>query len=166
VNSQAGGIAPAYGTMPGSNGTPPGNFQQPGMQPAGQGNAAAQMIQQILTQPRPGGMPAAAPGMTAMGGGIAGFASTADSDSIMVYNDQSNYGDWEFVFDPTKVKPLFNPNSGAIGQSAASMGNMPGGTPGTPVQQMNGQPTPAGLNGAFGAGQQMGGFGQGPAPRR
>lgn len=177
VNSQAGGVSPAYGTAPGSNGMPPGSFQQPGMQMVqGQGNAAAQMIQQILTQPRPGGMPAANPGMgAAMGGGIAGFASTADSQSIMVYNDQSNYGDWEFVFDPTKVKPLFNPNSGAIGQSAASMGSMPGGPPGTPVQQMGGQPTPAGMNGGFGAGQPMGGFGPGqpmggfgqqPAPPR
>jgi hypothetical protein len=175
VNSQTGGIAAAYGTTPGAQGMSPGNFQQPGMQMAqqgqgqAQGNAAAQMIQQILTQPRPGGMPATNPGMQgAMGGGIAGFASTADSDSIMVYNDQSNYGDWEFVFDPSKVKPLFNPNSGSIGQSAASMGSMPGGTPGTPVQQMNGQqgPTPAGMNGGFGAGQPMGGFGGQPAPRR
>lgn len=167
VNSQAGGVAPAYGTAPGANGVPPGNFQQPGMQPAGQGNAAAQMIQQILTQPRPGGAPVANPGMPGgMGGGIAGFASTADSDSIMIYNDQTNYGDWEFVFDPTKVKPLFNPNNGTIGQSAASMGSMPGGTPGTPVQQMGGQPSPAGMNGGFGAGQPMGGLGQQPVPRR
>ena len=66
VNSQAGGVSPAYGTAPGSNGMPPGSFQQPGMQTGpGQGNAAAQMIQQILTQPRPGGMPAANPGMGA-----------------------------------------------------------------------------------------------------
>ena len=36
-------------------------LQQPGMNPQAQ-NAAAAMIQQILTQPRPGGMPTAAQG--------------------------------------------------------------------------------------------------------
>jgi len=170
VNSQVGGVSPTYGTAPGSNGVPAGSFQQPGMQVGAQGgaqgNAAAQMINQILTSPR-AGMPITNPGAM-MGSGIGGFASNADSDSIMVYNDQTNYGDWEFIFDPAKVRPVFNPVTGAVGVPAASMGTMPGGTPGTPVQQMqtpNGvQPagmTPAGLNGGFGAGQPMGGFGPG-----
>ena len=57
VNSQMGGVSPSYPTAPGANGNPPG-FEQPGMSinPQAQ-NAAAQMIGQILTQPRPGGMP-------------------------------------------------------------------------------------------------------------
>ena len=44
-------------------------------------------------------MPITNPGAM-LGSGIVGFASNADSDSIMVYNDQTNYGDWEFIFDP------------------------------------------------------------------
>ena len=151
VNSQMGGVSPSYGTAPGSNGNPPG-FGQPGMtiNPQAQ-NAAAQMIGQILTQPRPGGMPQAnTTGVGIMGGGIAGFASTADEDSIMVYNDQTNYSTWEFVFDPNKQKPLANPNGGGIGTPASQMGNQIG-TPasqvgtqiGTPASQVG---TPAGAS--------------------
>ena len=57
VNSQTGGVMPAYPTNPGAIGNAP-NFPQPGLQmnPQAQ-NAAAQMIGQILTTPRPGGMP-------------------------------------------------------------------------------------------------------------
>ena len=40
-----------------------------------------------------------------VGGGIAGFASTAEADSIMIYNDHQNYSEWEFIFDPAKVAP-------------------------------------------------------------
>ena len=93
ANSQNYGGTPAYPTAPGSNGPAPA-FQQPGMKTNPQAqNAAAQMIGQLLTQPRPGGMPQANSSGVAVGGsGIAGFASTADQDSIIVYNDQSNYG--------------------------------------------------------------------------
>jgi len=47
-----------------------------------------------------------------MGGGIAGVASTAESDSIMIYYDRSMYNEWEFVYDPTKERPLPNPAGG------------------------------------------------------
>lgn len=176
VNSQVGGVSP--------------------YQPAG-GNAA-QMIQQILTSPRPGGAPgygpygpqagafdpstgspygtnpgangnppqppsgigasgigssvmgasaaslAGTPG-SVVGAGIAGVASNADSEGIMVYNDHTNYKEWEFIFDPTKVKPIPNPLTGALGTSAASMGSgtgqAPGVSPGDPSApgQMPGQ---------------------------
>jgi uncharacterized membrane protein YgcG len=161
VNSQTGGVSPMQGspypTAPGSNGTPPG-FQQPGiaMNPQAQ-NAAAQLIGGILTSPRPGGMPTSnTSGMQTMGGGIAGFASTADEDSIMVYNDHTNYGEWEFIFDPAKVKPLANPNSGSIGTPASQIGSQIG----TPANQVG---TPAGGVGStpFGA---PGGFGTPAAP--
>ena len=144
VNSQTGGVSPSpYSTNPGANGNPPG-FGQPGMQMNPQAsNAAAQMIGQILTQPRPGGMPQAnTNGIGAMGGGIAGFASTADQDSIIVYNDQQNYGMWEFVFDPAKAKPLANPNGGGIGTPASQLGSQPG-TPANQVAQPAG-PNPFG----------------------
>jgi type II secretory pathway pseudopilin PulG len=161
VNSQTGGVSPAYGTTPGSNGAPPG-YAQPGMQVNPQGsNQAASMIQQILTTPRPGGMPTANPGTApVIGGGIAGFASNADSDSIMVYNDHQNYGQWEFIFDPNKMKIVPNPNGGTLGQSAASMGNMPNSPVGTPASQLAG-PNPFGNPGTAGTAPNPG-FGQNP----
>jgi uncharacterized membrane protein YgcG len=153
ANSQNFGGAPAYPTNPGANGPTPGGFGQPGMttNPQAQ-NAAAQMIGQILTQPRPGGMPQGNTGGVMAGGtGIVGFASTADQESIIVYNDQSNYGLWEFIFDPAKQKVTMNPA---------------GGTPGTPASQIGqpmGQPIGQPMNSPFGG--QPGGtpFGGQPA---
>lgn len=164
VNSQTGGVAPTYSTTPGGNGTPP-NFNQPGTNVGAPNNAAADMIRQILTQPRPGGMPTNAQNGAVMGGGIAGFASTADADSIMLYNDHTNYGEWEFIFDPSKVKPLPNPNAGSAGVSASSLGSTPNGNMGTPVSSMPGASPapgmPGGMNPAMGPTPQ-GGFGANP----
>jgi hypothetical protein len=85
--------------------------QQTGLQ-AGQPGAAngtppnaAQLIQGLLTTPRPGGAPGTAIGSGAgqvMGGGIAGFASKFEGDAIKVYNDQTEYQKWEFVYDMNK----------------------------------------------------------------
>jgi hypothetical protein len=134
VNSQTGGVS---ATMGGPN---PGFPGQPGMNMNPGANSAAQnMIQNLLTQPRPGGIPSGnTNGIQAMGGGVAGFASTADQDSIMVYNDQTNYGLWEFIFDQSKVKPLANPNGNTVGTPAAQMGTNPG-TPASQVSQPAGQ---------------------------
>jgi hypothetical protein len=71
-------------------------------------NAATSMIQNMLTTPRPGGFPGSSSGQS-VGGGLAGVASTLESDSIMVYNDQNAYNLWEFVFDPSKVRTPPNP---------------------------------------------------------
>jgi hypothetical protein len=136
VNSQTGGVSATMGGP-----TPnPGFPGQPGtnMNPAA--NSAAQnMIQNLLTQPRPNGIPTAnTNGMQTMGGGIAGFASKAEQDSIMVYNDQTNYGLWEFIFDPSKVKPLANPNTNTVGTPASQLGSNPG-TPASQVGQPAGQ---------------------------
>jgi len=142
VSTQFGGVSP-YNTAAGANGSAPG-YPQPGVntgtQP-GQSNAAIGMINQILTSPRPGGLAGiqAANGQpTTIGGGIAGFASTVDADSIMVYNDHTNYSEWEFIFDPTKwVRPP-NPNQGAVGTPVNQIGSMPTGGPGgTPVSAMS-----------------------------
>ena len=87
-----------------------------------------------------------------IGGGIAGVASTADSESIMVYFEHTSYKEWEFVYDPMKDRGPPNPLTGA-GMPAAQMGNpgmqsTPGvGAPGT-VQQ-----PPAGAS-QFGSSQQ------------
>lgn len=135
VNSQTGGVAPVYGVSPGSNGVPP-SYPQPGaaINPQAQ-SAAAQMIGQILTQPRPGGMPLTnTQGAAAMGSGIAGFASTLDQDSIMVYNDQTNYSLWEFIFDPAKQKQVMNVGGGTPGTPASQIGSQIG-TPATQVGQ-------------------------------
>jgi hypothetical protein len=134
VNSQTGGVSAPFGGPTPNQGFP----GQAGMNPAA-GSAAQNMIQNLLTQPRPGGIPIAnSNGIQTMGGGIAGFASTADQDSIMVYNDQTNYGLWEFVFDASKVKPLPNPNGNTVGTPAAQMGTNPG-IPAPQVGQPAGQ---------------------------
>jgi len=120
VNSQMGGVSP-YPVAPGSNGMPPG-FPQPGTT-TGQGNAAADMIRNILTTPRPGGMPTAnMPGAQTIGGGIAGVATTAEGEGVKVYNDRTLYEEWEFIYDQTKQKQIPNPNvSGAGGTPADKM---------------------------------------------
>jgi hypothetical protein len=102
----------------------------PGSQPAGNAsNAAADMINKILTTPRGSGQ--ASTGQV-LGGGIAGIASTADSDSIMVYNDRSNYSEWEFIFDPFKQKvppnPITGGPSGATSAGSQSTGSKSGST--------------------------------------
>ena len=125
VNSQTGGV-PAYPVQPGSNGNPPG-FPQPGTT-TGQGNAAADMIRNILTTPRPGGMPQGNPGGQTFGGGIAGVASTAEGEGVKVYNDRTLYQEWEFIFDPAKQKQIPNPN--AIGVGGTPAGNMNSPQPG------------------------------------
>jgi type II secretory pathway pseudopilin PulG len=137
ANSQNFGGQPAYPTNPGAVGQPPG-FGQPGLNtnnPQAQ-NAAANMIGQLLTQPRPGGMPQTNSAGIGVGGtGIAGFASTADQDSIIIYNDQTNYGLWEFVFDPSKQKAITNPNGGTVGTPVNQMGQQNGQPAGTPMNQ-------------------------------
>jgi hypothetical protein len=131
VNSQMGGVSP-YPMQPGANGVPPG-FPQPGTTTA-QGNAAADMIRNILTTPRPGGMPQGNPGAQMFGGGIAGVASTAEGEGVKVYNERSLYQEWEFIFDPAKQKRIPNPNGGGMG--GTPMGNEGGitntGQPGAP----------------------------------
>ena len=138
VNSQTGGVSPTpYPTQPGSQGQSP-YFGQPGMQgtnPAQQAAAAA-IINQILMTPNPRGLAGVQGAMgNLMGAGIAGVGlpSTMDNESIMLYNDRSKYKEWEFVYDPTKEKPLPNPNGGAgIGTPVSQIGSgfAPGPAPG------------------------------------
>jgi len=150
VSSQTGGVSPVpYPTQPGSQGQPAA-FGQPGLQgtnPAQQAAAAA-IINQILMSPNPRGL-AGVQGAQGnlLGGGIAGVASKAESDSIMVYNDHSKYNEWEFVYDPAKEKPLPNPvRGGATGTPASQMGSTPSGpspfgtgAPGVPIPNPGGQ---------------------------
>src|SRR6185503_18169318 len=88
--------------------------------------------------------------------GIAGFASTADQDSIIVYNDQTNYGLWEFVYDPAKQKPLANPASGTVGTPASQLASPAGQQLGTPMNSPFGsQPQGTSPTGASPFGQPM-----------
>jgi len=133
VNPQAGGspYPPAAGVN-GAAAVP----NQPGVGGSPQNSQAADMINRILTSPRPGGMPTGAQtGGAGLGNGIAGVASNAEGDSIMVYNDHTKYEEWEFIFDPQKQRQIPNPNAtGAGGTPAQQLGNSPGGFPGQPVQ--------------------------------
>jgi len=88
------------------------------------------MINRILTSPRPGGMPQQGQigGGAVMGTGMAGVASNAEGEGIMVYNDRTMYDEWEFIYDPQKQKQIPNPNAQGAG--------------GTPAQQMGTQGNP------------------------
>ena len=92
-------------------------------------SSAAQMINNSLMGPRPGGM-AGLPGMggTQMGGGIAGVASESKGPAIIVYNERKKYNEWEFVYDQSKDKGLagVTRGGGAPGTPAGQMGSMPG----------------------------------------
>jgi hypothetical protein len=152
VSSQTGGVSPTpYPTQPGAQGQSP-YFGQPGLQAAGnpaQQAAAAQMINDLLMKPNPRGLAGVQSAQgNLMGGGIAGVASTAESDAIMVYHDRSKYNEWEFVYDPTKERPLPNPNGGGtVGTPASQMGSTfaPGPAPGGAGATMT--PAPVALPG-------------------
>lgn len=151
-----------------NSGMQQGGFSQGGFSAAGSGNRPGQpnealrMINQILTAPRQGqqgaqggmmGSGQRGPGMATGIGGLAGVASKKDMEGIMLYNEQSNYKKWEFVYDLTK--------------EMASKGMA--GAPGAPQQggaQGQGQPQRPGTSGfgsGFGGqgGQGGSGFGSG-----
>lgn len=171
---------PAQPNFPGMPGTPftpgsPQNFN-PGQPGAPGQNPAANMINNILMNPRPtptGGPPGAPIGGQPLGqqigGGIAGIASKSENQAIMVYNDHSNYNEWEFIFDPTKQPPLPNPLTGGIGTSAASLGTPAGGASplATPSAAAAVGANPAANPGAAPGANQAGSAGQaGGAPTR
>lgn len=155
-----------YSTNPGSNMQNNSGFGQQGQQVS-----PAQLINGLLTSPRPGGPP---PGVNAMGtpnggvggavmGGLAGVASNYKGHGVHLYNDQDEYQKWEFYYDLTK--------------DITAQGNRQGALPGqqTTGQQTTGQqtnpnvPTPpvtpftGGFGGGAGASPQTGSFGSGPA---
>jgi hypothetical protein len=159
----------AGGAIPGQPGQPtqfqpfqPGQPGQPGAfqnTPNAPSGGAANLINQILTTPRPGGFngvggtgtdPAAGAngtitagftnntgvsagqglGGTTVGGGIAGVASKMEQEGIKVYNSQTSYEKWEFVYDMSKDKTRV----GAAGVPVPQQPN--------PAQQPGAQPAP------------------------
>lgn len=129
---------------------PPGVNQGsggPGGQPT---NQALSLINQILSAPRqttgPGGTFGAQRGTgVATGiGGLAGVASKRDMDGIMVYNEQTNYKKWEFVYDLQKELSA----RGMMGGQGNPLGTNQGGTGQNPQQRgMGGPGTPFGAPG-------------------
>jgi hypothetical protein len=94
-----------------------------------------------------------------IGGGIAGVATTAEAEGIMIYNDRSNYSEWEFLFDYTKQRLPPNPNAGTVGTPVSTMaggGSGPGGSgpggfgPGSFVSGVIGGGGGGGVGGGFG----------------
>jgi len=132
---QPGGTLP--GGMPGGFGQGSGIPGAPGTGPSNTQATAAQLINGLLTQPRPGGMPSNMPGAT-IGGGIAGVASKYQSEGIMVINQRTKINEWEYIFDASKWRAPPNPVGGAVGTPIQSMGpgnnnnNGPGTTPTNP----------------------------------
>lgn len=110
------------------------------------------MIQQLLTTPRPGGLPAGLAGGQPQGrGGIAGIATKYEGTGIKVYKERDKYQEWEFIYDPKEDK------SGAGGQAAAQGNQNPLGGSDSRRSPPIGQP-PGPINPGFGPGS--GGFGQ------
>jgi hypothetical protein len=146
-----------YSTVPGAQGSGTVPFQQPGMTPATAGGPASptdaqKMIQDLLTRPRSSMPTSASPVGQQIGGGIAGVASNADAEGIKLYNDKTNYKEWEFIYDYTKDKgPAAT--TGGIGTPAQQLGSTPGQPLGTAPGQAGTAPTQTGpqqMNTPFG----------------
>jgi hypothetical protein len=124
----------------------------------GQNTAAQNMLQNLLGTPRPNGAP---PGIgqgqgTVIGGGMAGVASRMDAEGLMVYNDRTNYKEWEFVYDPSKDRPRPDPRNMLVGNQM--------GTPSTPTPGTTTTPSQSGTfsqSGQSGTNAQMGTSGTG-----
>lgn len=75
-------------------------------------NPALDMIQRILTTPRPGGLPQTQGQNTfTIGGGIAGVATTLEAEGIKVYNERTKYNEWEFIYDFRKDRSMLRPGT-------------------------------------------------------
>ena len=110
---------------------------QPGVQ-AGQPNPALQMIQNIISNPRPGGLAGVRGGGVGgqqLGGGVAGVASKKDAESIRIYNDRTNYKEWEFIYDMAKDQQSQAAKQGLGGQGQGQPPS-PLNQPGSPFQQV------------------------------
>ncbi|MGC8761539.1 MAG: hypothetical protein ACP5UT_16760 [Bryobacteraceae bacterium] len=161
------GMAPSQPSQVSAGGPPPGLGPGEGQRP-GVPNEALQAIQRILTrQPAQGGAPA---GGMPIGGGIAGVASKADMEGIRVYNERTNYKEWEFLFDFRKAMQ-------AAGIGAPTGQGQPG-APGQPAGRQTGPfevpgrssssgftfGTSGGQSGRGSFGGGIGGFGGQPQP--
>ncbi len=133
-----------FGQSPNQTGSMPGQQGDPSQ-------AANLMLNQLLTTPRNTNnfvTPGPGLGTTAVGGGIAGVASTVERTGIKIYNDRSKYNEWEFIYD-------FGKDRTGMGQMAGQMGSA------DPRLANSGQNGGFGSQGGIGQGTSgQGGFGQ------
>ncbi|MGO9010001.1 MAG: hypothetical protein ACLQPN_07850 [Bryobacteraceae bacterium] len=137
---------------------------------------AGNMLNALLGGPKPGGFAGLGQTQgTVIGGGMAGVASKLDAEGITVYNDRTNYKEWEFVYDPSKDRPRQDPRSMLVGNqmgtpstSTASSSSSPFSSPGmtTSTGQAGtfNQPAQTGTSGQIGPGGQTGANGQTSTP--
>ncbi len=97
------------------------------------GSGAPELINRLLTSPRPGGIAGmSAPAQAAatvqrFERGIAGVASKSEATGVKVYNGKKAYNEWEFVYD-------YREDPGAADRAPANAG------PGLPNQPRSQQP--------------------------
>jgi len=94
---------------------------------------AIQTIQSMLGANR--NLPSGAAGMSPLGGGLVGVATTVEMEGIRRYKDHSNYSEWEFVYDPRDTQTQGQGGNGQQGANSAganaansAFGGMSGGT--------------------------------------
>ena len=147
------GALPMPGSSGGSNFPPglPGGVGQPTADPSQsgdpaaynpgattnnqQGMSAADLIGNLLRQPRPmptGPATGGQTGMTGGGlatitGGIAGVASRVEKLGIKIYNERSKYNEWEFIYDFSKDKTGAGRMQGAMGSGDPRLAQQQGG---------------------------------------
>jgi hypothetical protein len=146
------------GGIPGQPASPqPGGAQDP--------NAALNLINQLLTNPRQTPTVQNTPTSGNQIGAIAGIASTHKGPSIKVYKDQDHYELWEFVFSPTASTVPGGAVGGAGGAGGRGGPNQPGGQPNGQPNPFGGQPGPfGGQSGPFGQPGGLGGGGRAGQP--
>jgi hypothetical protein len=124
---------------------PPNGFGSPGA-----GRSAADLIRNLLTTPRPGGLAGVrgAQGVTqaqpVFAEGIAGVASKVEQRGVKVYNEREQYNEWEFVYDYRQDASMAGAMGGA-GQAGNINPSQPGlGTGGSlQIDPSQGVPVPA-----------------------
>jgi hypothetical protein len=127
-------------------GQPPpnqGQFNPNNPGAAGAANPGLNIINQLLTTPRPApsGIGTATNNNQVVGGGIAGVASTFTGATIKSYGGRTDYSEWEFIYQlpqqtgiPQNTQQQNGQNGQTIGQGFSGPGGagMPGPPPGAP----------------------------------
>lgn len=143
LGAAAGGIAqgPGQGVQPRAGAPRQGLGGAPGRTTGGpggtvSGSGAPELINRLLTSPRPGGIAGvSAPAQAAatvqrFERGIAGVASKSEATGVKIYNGKKAYNEWEFVFDYREAPDT----EGTAANAAAGLRNQ------TPGQQSTRQP--------------------------
>lgn len=144
LGAAAGGIAPGrgQGVAPSTGAPRQGLGTTPGRTAGGPGGAvsgsgAPELINRLLTSPRPGGIAGvSAPAQAAATAqrferGIAGVASKSEATGVKVYNGKKAHNEWEFVYD-------YREGAGADSAAASAGAGIRNRTPGQPPARQPG----------------------------